>query len=499
MNFFKQCLTVATLLLSLQSFAQKVNNPPDHPSFKRLYIGDTVPMESIVFNDVRNYPGGKAKLSDFRGKYIILDFWNRYCSVCIASFPKMERLQQQFRDDIQILLVTGDSKKDFNEILEKSPILKNTKQPIVIGDSLLVKKLFPHSSVPYHVWLDRVGNVVATTYPQETSVENLTRLVTGNPVNLLIKNEIFDNELERDLINQKISLLQVGHGAFQTNLRYYSQIPTARRVNALYGQLLIDSIRNRSQFQFLSAPHYSFFMNYIQGDLGGLGIPGFHDNNGRDRGFRLFNWGMDRMYKLAFVDSGSAIVKIIPEGKAKSLYEGLSDTTNIRRYMINNSYCYESSLPEYSLKNAKKLLQQDLSRFFGMNANIEERPIKCLVFTRLGGSSEIKLWARRQDLSEEAENVSTVDDHNTLLKNTALANLFTTMRIINRGIEDPVIIDETSFTSNEKNKKIDILLKCKLKGTPENIPRMRKELAQYGLGLKEEIRIMKALVLTASL
>jgi len=484
-------LTVAVLLLSMQSIAQEKDKVPDKSQFKRLYIGDTVPMEDIVFNNVRNYPGGKAKLSDFKGKYVVLDFWGKNCSVCIAAFPHMEELQGQFKDDIQILLVTKDTDEDLVFLSKNSSNLKNTKLPIIIGDDILSKRLFPYGSAPYHVWLDRAGKVVATTYMQETNPKNLRDLIANKKLNLLVKNEVFDDDLLNQVKNQKISLLKIGGGIFQEYLKYYAQIP-------------ITKIRNKAPEPTSSIPalsYYSMFMDYIPGDMMG-GYRGLSnslllDENGKAKGFRIAKFNVEEFYKNAY--NVDLTTKIITEGKAKLLYEDITDTTNMKRHMVNNSYCYESCLPNYSFENARKLLQQDLTRFFGMSASIEQRSIVHLILTRLGVSSEKHLWVKYRE-GDTSEGKVTKNKQCCFFNNYSIAGFLNELETANQRTDDPIIIDGTTFTNEEKyNKRINLFLKCdSLRITTQNLPAIQKDLAKYGLELKEEIRIINALVLKAA-
>src|SRR5690606_37218937 len=39
----------------------------------------------------------------------ILDFWSHNCSACIASFPKLNQLQETLGDSVQIVLVNDES------------------------------------------------------------------------------------------------------------------------------------------------------------------------------------------------------------------------------------------------------------------------------------------------------------------------------------------------------------------------------------------------------
>ncbi|MNK97146.1 Thiol-disulfide oxidoreductase ResA [compost metagenome] len=493
MKPFKLLVTTAVLLLSLPSIAQKNNIQSDHRQFKRLYIGDTVPMESIVFNNVRNYPGGKAKLSDFKGKYIIIDFWTKGCTACIAAFPHMEELQNQFKEDIQVLLVTKNSEEELALLSKNSMNLKNTRLPVVIGDQILATQLFPHESVPFHVWLDKAGKVVATTYAQETNTKNLKDLIARKSLNLLIKNEILDTDLLNEVKDQRISLLKINNGSFQLYLKYYAQIPTLKKGNVLPGvPVSIPSLSN-----------YSMFMNYIPGEMmdGYSGLTNFLDKNGTPKGYRICNMGVDYLYQNAFIDSGVNVIKIIAEGRAKLLYEDVTDSTNLKRHLVNNSYCYESCLQEYTSENSKKLLQQDLTRFFGMKGVVEDRMLMHLILTKLETPKGKKIWMRDQKMPRDSYKMGFELEHGFALKNVGFEGLVSLLKVSNRAIEDPVIIDETGYTMGQYQRKVvDILLKCNsFHATKKNTSLIRKALLPYGLGLQEEMRNAKVLVLKAVL
>lgn len=58
-----------------------------------------------VFTDVAAFSDHPVKLSDYRGKWLILDFWGSSCVVCIKAFPKMNDLYKDFKDKVDILMV----------------------------------------------------------------------------------------------------------------------------------------------------------------------------------------------------------------------------------------------------------------------------------------------------------------------------------------------------------------------------------------------------------
>jgi len=107
------CACVGFLLLGIVTSAQSsiksaisqsaITNSSVLHEVRELKVGDVVP--DITFQKVLNYKSSTARLSDFRGKLVILDIWSVWCSSCIAGFPKLEKLQEKYNDKIQILLV----------------------------------------------------------------------------------------------------------------------------------------------------------------------------------------------------------------------------------------------------------------------------------------------------------------------------------------------------------------------------------------------------------
>src|SRR5690606_30809751 len=92
---------------------------------KPLQIGDTIPdyLWQLPLQ-VINHPEGKdtITLNDYRGKLILLDFWGRGCHSCIAAFPKLDTLQEQFNTDLQVILVTNESRETISAYLQHRPL-----------------------------------------------------------------------------------------------------------------------------------------------------------------------------------------------------------------------------------------------------------------------------------------------------------------------------------------------------------------------------------------
>ena len=72
-------------------------NRGDHPG----QIAQTAP-DFTVHNGPQT-----IRLSQFRGKPVILNFWATWCAPCIDELPSLQELQKQ-RPDIQVLAVSID-------------------------------------------------------------------------------------------------------------------------------------------------------------------------------------------------------------------------------------------------------------------------------------------------------------------------------------------------------------------------------------------------------
>ncbi len=161
-----------------------------------LSIGDTVP--DIQFNNIINYKTTSARLSDFKGKLVILDFWSTWCSACISGFPLMDSLKKEFGKELDILMVNTKSRStgDNHDKLVNTLVKLKTRTgiavtlPIVYNNSLL-DSLFPNMIIPHEVWILR-GKVIAITGSSDITREKISSVLSGIVPTMSLKQDIFD-------------------------------------------------------------------------------------------------------------------------------------------------------------------------------------------------------------------------------------------------------------------------------------------------------------------
>lgn len=108
-------MVLAVLCVFQRAFAQ------DKAHSIYLKVGDKMPDVAIV--NIINAHYKTAKVSDYKGKLILLDFWSTWCSACIDGFSELDSLQRQYPDKIQVLLVNPlrehDTEKGIKIVLNR--------------------------------------------------------------------------------------------------------------------------------------------------------------------------------------------------------------------------------------------------------------------------------------------------------------------------------------------------------------------------------------------
>ncbi|SOE20916.1 protein of unknown function [Spirosomataceae bacterium TFI 002] len=97
----------------LDILAQKLKAEKKDHYYAKLFL-DTMERKSAGKEgsmapdfELTTLQGEKVKLSDLRGKKVIIDFWATWCGPCIMSFPGMKKAQEKYASnpDVQFLFI----------------------------------------------------------------------------------------------------------------------------------------------------------------------------------------------------------------------------------------------------------------------------------------------------------------------------------------------------------------------------------------------------------
>lgn len=151
-------------------------NPNQRKSPNSKFIqGDMAP--DIVMNDPE---GNERKLSDLRGKVVLLDFWASWCGPCRRENPNVVRAYEKYRDQgFEVFSVSLDS--DVNRwkqaIAQDQLVWPNHVSDLQKWRNAAARD-YGISSIPHTMLIDRDGSILAT-HLRGNGVESALRGIFG--------------------------------------------------------------------------------------------------------------------------------------------------------------------------------------------------------------------------------------------------------------------------------------------------------------------------------
>jgi cytochrome c biogenesis protein CcmG, thiol:disulfide interchange protein DsbE len=103
--------------------------------------------------------GKKLKLSSYRGKIVVLDFWATWCTPCRAEIPRLMDLQNKYGD--QGLQIIGISLDDDPKAVPVFYRQLKIDYPVAIGDARLAERFGRILGLPVNFVIDRDGRIYA--------------------------------------------------------------------------------------------------------------------------------------------------------------------------------------------------------------------------------------------------------------------------------------------------------------------------------------------------
>ncbi len=164
-----------------------------------LRIGDTLP--DITVSGVVNYPVSTIRLSDLKGKPLILDFWGKYCGPCILALHQLDSLRQAFNQEFTVLTVSDfTDSTDLLQTLNRYPKTKGLQLPVVLGNTALAA-YFPYKLVSHLIWINANGVVQGITGGEYITANNVKLLLAGKPLNWAVKKDVMDFDYKEPLLS----------------------------------------------------------------------------------------------------------------------------------------------------------------------------------------------------------------------------------------------------------------------------------------------------------
>tara|TARA_R110002051_G_scaffold159922_3_gene231372 strand:- start:582 stop:1877 length:1296 start_codon:yes stop_codon:yes gene_type:complete len=388
---------------------------------KAINVGDRISMNNLKVQLESSL--GVSLNSGVKDKLIILEFVSVYCGSCKTSVPHLEKLQQDFIDDLLVVLVTS---QDDSLVKEKAKSYM-WNLPIISEDTLL-RKQFPYKAVPHQVWIKN-DTVLAITGWKSATKENIQKIIKNNTLKTYLKNDD-DFDISQPMVLESIK-------------PYYQSIITPR--------LGAGSVERKTKDQILiqNASVKSLYA----------------------RAYKMPNFPIDVYVKLETNDSLQKKING-PEFHITGNYK--QDSTYIA-WRDKYTFCYNLNFPNNKMSDRTKMLgimQQDLNNFFrgyfGIEGVVAKRKVACLALVETDKLGRYK--------TENSNRYVSSKDDNFKFENQPIDFLVRLISLRHNDYKIP-IVNDTGYSGN---------IKIEIKGGIGEVNNINKELFKYGLQFVEK-------------
>ncbi|WP_452230898.1 peroxiredoxin family protein [Lacinutrix sp. MEBiC02404] len=178
-------------LLSMASLSLMTNT-----DYKPIFFADTNgKLKSLVFLKKSNTPilieqnaeaifapgeraldfiakdihGKSYKLSELKGKVVVLNFWFTKCGPCIAEMPELNKLASNFKEeDVVFLALTFNKKGVVNDFLESNPFAYT-----ILANANDVITMYGVNSYPTSIVINKKGEIVLKELGYRTNIKEV--------------------------------------------------------------------------------------------------------------------------------------------------------------------------------------------------------------------------------------------------------------------------------------------------------------------------------------
>lgn len=426
-------LGLALLIAGLSTNGQNAPLP-----VRPLSLGDAVP--DLEFKSLINHTGQTARLSDFKGKNIILDFWGTYCTPCVELFPELDGLQKAFKKDLVIIAATWQPREKVEAFLKTNAFAKNVSF-LIATDARPLNKLFPNGSIPHEVWISKNRKLQAVTSAEYITHANIEAFTNNKTFPFIHKDDNLSYNYEKSIVENAIS---INESQVLEKTSFYKHIP------GLSASVNLHRSDTGYFLSYLNQPLMQLYFNALP--------------------VRLNNFYRQYILEAAPVED--------------FFYNVDNLTENYDEWRLRNTYCYEvNSRQRLSDSSIKAKMLRDLNDQFNLNGRIEKR---CCTLYKL-----LYIGKGRKALKSSGITTGLEWSDKGLSKNLYNKPVSTLIQFLNGGSTKRTDVfefeDGTSIGYN-----IDIELKLLDVGDIENL---KTQLKPYGLDLKESQIVKDVFVL----
>ncbi|MFX3649791.1 MAG: redoxin domain-containing protein [Paenibacillus sp.] len=148
----RRTLTILIGLVALLTGAWAIYENVSTPESGRgntIQVGANAPEFTAV-----NSIGEQVRLSDYRGKAVMINFWASWCAPCVREMPLVHQIAQDYQNQVETLFVNvGESKGTIREFMDKQAF----DFPVIIDVTGNISGMYRITGLPATMVIDQEG------------------------------------------------------------------------------------------------------------------------------------------------------------------------------------------------------------------------------------------------------------------------------------------------------------------------------------------------------
>lgn len=125
------------------------------------YASPLTPVDkrsAVTDFELKDLKGSLVRLSDFKGKVVLINFWATWCAPCKQELPHLNRIYKELKEEgFEVLAISTDSPQTLSQVgrLARRWSFRTLLDP----EGKVVAQLNPRGVAPYTLIVDPEGRV----------------------------------------------------------------------------------------------------------------------------------------------------------------------------------------------------------------------------------------------------------------------------------------------------------------------------------------------------
>ncbi|MDO4992530.1 MAG: TlpA disulfide reductase family protein [Prevotellaceae bacterium] len=137
-------------------------------------------MQDFILYDRK---GKEHKLTQFKGKYTVIEFTSKFCGPCLQAMPILDGYYKRHKDKIEIIAISVDPESIWME--EKNNVSYHEWNDHKGADE--IASFYGSKGTPCFVIIDPEGNVLNISHGTATFFKNMVGYVPDAEIEKLLK------------------------------------------------------------------------------------------------------------------------------------------------------------------------------------------------------------------------------------------------------------------------------------------------------------------------